>query len=48
MNGVAAFHDIISGPFEAVGGVPEFWNEIKDNFSHEEIVEDWKQSGITV
>ena len=40
-----SIYDIISGSFEAVGGVPEFWDEIKDNFSHEEI-EDWKQSGI--
>lgn len=31
-GGIIAFHDIVSGPPENVGGVPRFWNEIKHNF----------------
>jgi predicted O-methyltransferase YrrM len=42
-GGVIAFHDICPGPPEKVHGVPKLWNEIKQNFRHAEIVEDWNQ-----
>ena len=45
MGGIIAFHDIVPGPSENVGGVPKFWNEIKHSFNHAELVKDWKQGG---
>jgi predicted O-methyltransferase YrrM len=33
---IIAFHDIVPEPPENVGGVPDFWNEIKHGFSHVE------------
>jgi len=27
-NGIIAFHDIVEGPSELVGGVPKFWKEL--------------------
>jgi len=44
-GGIIAFHDIVPGPKENVGGVPEFWKEIKRNFQTQEIVKDWNQNG---
>ena len=44
-GGIIAFHDIVPGPKENVGGVPEFWEEIKRNFQTQEIVKDWDQNG---
>jgi predicted O-methyltransferase YrrM len=44
-GGIIAFHDIVPGPKENVGGVPEFWEEIKRNFQTQEIVKDWNQNG---
>lgn len=43
-GGIIAFHDIAPGPIENVGGVPEFWNEIKINYEHKEFIEDRKQN----
>lgn len=43
--GIIAFHDIVPGPPENVGGVPRFWNEIKKDYQHTEIVKSWNQSG---
>jgi len=40
-GGIIAFHDIVPGPPENVGGVPEFWNRIKTRYRHLEIVRDW-------
>jgi hypothetical protein len=31
------------GPSEHVGGVPEFWKEIKMKYKHIKIVKDWNQ-----
>jgi predicted O-methyltransferase YrrM len=47
-GGIIAFHDIVSGPQESVGGVPRFWNEIKRDFKHVELVKDWKQGGFGI
>jgi len=47
-GGMIAFHDIVPGPPENVGGVPTFWNEIKQNFTYNEIVKDWQQGGYGI
>ncbi|MEM2196980.1 MAG: class I SAM-dependent methyltransferase [Sulfolobales archaeon] len=47
-GGIIAFHDIVPGPPERVGGVPTFWNEIKQNFTYNEIVKDWQQGGCGI
>jgi cephalosporin hydroxylase len=47
-GGIIAFHDIVPGPLENVGGVPEFWKEIKMKYKHMEIVKDWNQSGYGI
>lgn len=49
-NGIIAFHDIVFGPKENVGGVPGFWEEVKDNYyySFKEIVKDWGQEGYGI
>jgi len=47
-GGVIAFHDIVPGPHESVGGVPSFWNEIKHQFHYVELVKDWKQCGFGI
>ncbi len=47
-GGVIAFHDIVDGPSDAVGGVPRFWREIKSNCRHAEIVRDPKQGGYGI
>jgi predicted O-methyltransferase YrrM len=39
-GGLVAFHDIVPGPAEYVGGVPEFWQRMRDGNSLE-FVEDW-------
>jgi len=47
-GGVVAFHDIVDGPEAFVGGVPRFWKEIKNNYKHDELVENWKQGGLGI
>lgn len=47
-KGIIAFHDIVPGPLEYVGGVPKFWQEIKMQFSYKEIVKDWRQGGYGI
>lgn len=47
-GGIIAFHDIVPGPPEKVGGVPTFWDEIKPDFNFIEIVKDWKQGGYGI
>ena len=48
-GGIIVFHDIVPGPEENVGGVPEFWRNIKEimkNYNKtKEIVQDWDQGG---
>lgn len=46
--GIIAFHDIVPGLKECVGGVPMFWKEIKDRYNYKEIVEDWNQGGYGI
>ena len=50
-GGIIAFHDIVPGPKENVGGVPEFWQEIRDRYDRYEameIVKDWNQGGYGI
>ena len=47
-GGIIAFHDIVSGPPENVGGVSRFWSEIKRSFSYVELVKNWKQGGYGI
>lgn len=47
-NGLIAFHDIVPGPRENVGGVPEFWQEIREWNETWEIVKDWNQGGCGI
>lgn len=47
-NGIIAFHDIVNGTIENVGGVPKFWIEIKDKYKHIEFVENWNQGGFGI
>lgn len=47
-NGLIAFHDIVRGLLENVGGVPEFWKEIKKNFDYKEFVKNWDQGGYGI
>lgn len=44
-GGIIAFHDIVPGPEINVGGVPRFWNEIKQTRRAIEFVKDWNQRG---
>lgn len=37
-NGIIAFHDINPGPKENVGTVPEYWQKLKQNYTHYEFV----------
>ncbi len=47
-GGLIAFHDIVPGVTEDVGGVPRFWQELKETELHEEIVESWDQGGFGI
>jgi cephalosporin hydroxylase len=47
-KGIIAFHDIVPGPPEYVGGVPKFWGEVKMKYKHLEIVKDWHQGGYGI
>lgn len=50
-GGVIAFHDIVPGPEENVGGVPRFWSELKKSLPqgrYLEIVRDWSQGGYGI
>lgn len=44
-GGLIAFHDIVNGPTENVGGVPRFWRDIKAHYRYSELVEDPGQVG---
>jgi predicted O-methyltransferase YrrM len=45
-EGVIAFHDIVPGP--SSGGVPQFWQELKQTRLATEFVADWKQGGFGI
>lgn len=47
-GGIAAFHDIVDGPPEAVGGVPEVWRELRTLHPSHELVESWEQGGLGI
>ncbi len=47
-GGLIAFHDIVSGPEENVGGVPKFWQEIKGKYKTKEIVKNYNQGGYGI
>jgi predicted O-methyltransferase YrrM len=42
-GGLIAFHDIVPGDEELVGGVPRFWEEMKQSHKTSELVESWNQ-----
>lgn len=44
-GGLIGFHDIVPGPEKDVGGVPIFWQELKQDHPVREFVADWKQGG---
>lgn len=44
-GGIIAFHDIVKGPPEKVGGVRRFWKEVNSLYRHKEIVDDPHQGG---
>lgn len=43
-NGLIVFHDIVPHPPESNCEVNKFWNEIKNHFVSNELVEDWNQN----
>jgi len=47
-GGIIAFHDIVDGEPDAVGGVPRFWNEIRHGHRHREFVRDPRQGGYGI
>ncbi|MES1187400.1 MAG: class I SAM-dependent methyltransferase [Myxococcales bacterium] len=47
-GGIIAFHDIVPGTSERVGGVPRLWQELKQQFPHRELVKDWQQGGFGI
>jgi len=47
-GGFIAFHDIVPGPEEYVGGVPAFWQELKQGRATREFVASWQQRGLGI
>jgi predicted O-methyltransferase YrrM len=47
-GGLIAFHDIVEGSSELVGGVPTFWREVSQGLDSEEIVADRAQGGYGI
>ena len=47
-NGIMAFHDIVPGNVEVVGGAPRFWSEIKQKYAHRDLVKDWGEGGYGI
>jgi len=47
-GGMIAFHDVVPGPYETVGGVPSFWTELKRDRKVREFVRDWGQGGLGI
>lgn len=44
-GGLIAFHDIVEGKPEMVGGVPQFWREVRSGYNHSEFISDPLQGG---
>jgi predicted O-methyltransferase YrrM len=42
-DGLVAFHDIVPGRSASVGGVPQFWSELRAGRQVRELVRDWAQ-----
>jgi cephalosporin hydroxylase len=54
-GGIIGIHDIVPwdgsrfpGVNTLVGGVPEYWRELRESHSHLELVEDWAQGGFGI
>jgi predicted O-methyltransferase YrrM len=48
-NGLIAFHDIVTGPYEAVGDAPRFWHDVRTDLTGAvELVESWEQGGYGI
>ena len=49
-GGIIAFHDIVAGEWESVGGVPQFWCEVRNCHPDKgtEIVRDRSQGGFGI
>lgn len=47
-GGLIAFHDIVEGPPDAVGGVPEFWREIRSRYRYNEFIKNPSQGGYGI
>lgn len=47
-GGLIALHDIVEGPSDAVGGVPQFWRELKHKYRHREIIQCPRQGGFGI
>jgi len=48
-DGIVAFHDIVAGPYDAVGDAPRFWQEVRAELgSVVELVESWNQAGYGI
>ena len=47
-GGLIALHDIVPGEEKYVGGVPDFWREVKQGRRVHEFVEDWEQGGYGI
>jgi predicted O-methyltransferase YrrM len=48
-GGIVAFHDIVDGPYEAVGDAPRFWREVRPELEPTiELVDSWDQGGYGI
>ena len=47
-GGLIALHDIVPGEEKYVGGVPDFWREVKQGRRVREFVESWEQGGYGI
>ena len=47
-GGAIALHDIVPGSRLLVGGVPEYWRELRASHDAREFVEDWGQGGCGI
>jgi len=45
-GGMVVFHDVHPGPAERVGGVPEFWRQIREDHRHREILASGEHPGF--
>ena len=47
-DGIVAFHDIVPGETEFVGGVPNFWQEVRKGRDARELVDDWDRGSCGI